>query len=168
MLYLSSMLILSQGMETSPIKRSKNGEVDSYMNKESLEALLAKPIEAILSVNRPGKGSHLSPVGFIWDGTSFLMITQRTTVKHSLMLRDPHVSLMINDPSAHAYVLAHGVVEMVPGESRPEVIRAALERYIPEEQQEQLELALSSSFTPDQISIIVLHPEKVTGIGLPG
>jgi hypothetical protein len=41
------------------------------MDAEALQAFLAKPNDAIVATNRPGKGSQLSPVWFLWDGESF-------------------------------------------------------------------------------------------------
>jgi len=40
------------------------------MDRDALQAFLAQPHDAIISTNRVGKGSQLSPVWFVWDGES--------------------------------------------------------------------------------------------------
>src|SRR5947209_8266498 len=55
------------------------------MDAEALQAFLAQPHDAIISTNRVGKGSQLSPVWFVWDGASFLFGTQKASVKYANM-----------------------------------------------------------------------------------
>jgi hypothetical protein len=43
----------------------KDGET-SMMDTEALQAFLAKPNDAIVAVNRAGKGAQLTPLWFLW------------------------------------------------------------------------------------------------------
>ena len=66
------------------------------MDAEAVQAFLAKPHDAIISANRAGKGSQLSPVWFLWDGESFLFTTQKASVKYANIVRDPNISVIVN------------------------------------------------------------------------
>ena len=70
------------------------------MDPHALQAFLAQPHEAIIATNRVGKGSQLSPVWFVWDGESFLFGTQIASVKYANIVRDPTISVIVNDRSA--------------------------------------------------------------------
>jgi len=68
------------------------------MDAEALQAFLTQPHEAIIATNRAGKGPQIVPVWFVWDGESFLISTQKGSVKYTNITRDPNISLIINDP----------------------------------------------------------------------
>jgi len=87
------------------VKPAKKGGAFN-MDAEALQAFLAKPHDAIISTNRVGKGPQLSPVWFVWDGESFLFSTQKASVKYANIVRDPNVSVMVNDSVTHTYVTA--------------------------------------------------------------
>src|SRR5260370_37375569 len=82
------------------------------MDAEAFQAFLAQPHDAIISTNRVGKGSQLSPVWFVWDGESFLFSTQKASVKYANIARVPNISVMVNDPVKLPYVVAYGRVEI--------------------------------------------------------
>jgi PPOX class probable F420-dependent enzyme len=140
----------------------KGGAFD--MDTEALQAFLAKPYDAIIATNRVGKGSQLNPVWFLWDGESFLFSTQKASVKYANIVRDPTISVIVNDPVTHAYVVAYGRAEIVGLERYPELWNAIVEKYIPAERREQFAAA---SWTQDTQRasrvVIVLRPEKVVG-----
>jgi nitroimidazol reductase NimA-like FMN-containing flavoprotein (pyridoxamine 5'-phosphate oxidase superfamily) len=101
-----------------PGQTSKKGGAFN-MDAEALQAFLAQPHAAIISTNRVGKGSQLSPVWFVWDGESFLFGTQKASVKYANIVRDPNISVMVNDPVTHTYVTAYGRAEIVGLERYP-------------------------------------------------
>ncbi len=107
------------------------------MDAEALQAFLAKPHDAIISTNRVEKGSQLNPVWFVWDGESFLFSTQKASVKYANIARDPNISVMVNDPVTHTYVVAYGRAEIVGLERYPELGNAIVEKYIPADQRQQ-------------------------------
>ena len=132
------------------------------MDAEVCHAFLAQPHDAIISTNRVGKGSHLSPVWFVWDGASFLFSTQKASVKYANIVRDPNISVIVNDPVTHTYVVAYGRAEIVGLERYPELGNAIVEKYIPADQRQQFEAANQEISRASRV-VIVLKPEKVVG-----
>src|SRR5215471_12826712 len=138
------------------------------MDRDALQAFLAQPHDAIISTNQVGKGSQLSPIWFLWDGESFLFSTQKASVKYANIVRDPNISIIVNDPVTHTYVIAYGRAEIVGlegwQEHYPELWDTILEKYIPAERREQYAAA---SWARDHSTrvVIVLKPEKITGWG---
>jgi len=132
------------------------------MDAEALQAFLVEPHDAIISTNRVGKGSQLSPVWFFWDGEAFLFSTQKASVKYANIVRDPNISVMVNDPVTHTYVVAHGRAEIVELERYPELGNAIVEKYIPADQHQQFSAANQAIEQASRV-VIVLKPEKVVG-----
>lgn len=130
------------------------------MDADTLQKILAKPNEAIIATNRPGKGSQLSPVWFLWDGGVFLFTTQKATAKYTNIVRDPNISLIVNDTSVHACVAAYGRAEIVEVEHYPELVRLLAERYVSAAAHEQAVAAINGR--ADRV-VIVFKPEKITG-----
>ncbi|HET8844854.1 MAG TPA: TIGR03618 family F420-dependent PPOX class oxidoreductase [Ktedonobacteraceae bacterium] len=134
------------------------------MNQDALQAFLAQPHDAIVSTNRTGKGSQLTPVWFVWDGESFLFGTQKASVKYANIVRDPNISLIVNDPITRAYVAAYGRAEIVRLERYPELWNATVEKYIPADKRQQFSAASWTQATQQASRVvIVLKPEKVVG-----
>lgn len=136
------------------------------MDKEALQAFLAKPNDAIVATNRPGKGSQLSPVWFLWDGESFFFSTQKATAKYNNIVRDPNISVIVNDTATHTFVTANGRAEIVGVEKYPEIGNAFLEKYVPAEMREQFAAAIAANERSERI-VIVLKPEKIIGWSAP-
>jgi PPOX class probable F420-dependent enzyme len=132
------------------------------MDTHALQAFLAQPHDAIISTNRVGKGSQLNPVWFVWDGESFLFSTQKASVKYANIVRDPNISVIVNDPVTYTYVVAHGSAEIVGPERYPELGNAILEKYMSAEKREQFAAALQAIERASRV-VIVLKPEKVVG-----
>lgn len=136
------------------------------MDKEALQAFLAKPNDAIISTNRPGNGSQLSPVWFLWNGESFFFSTQKATAKYTNIVRDPNISVIVNDTATHTFVTANGQAEIIGPESYPELGNAFLEKYVPAEMREQFAAAIKANERSERI-IIVLKPKKIQGWSAP-
>lgn len=134
------------------------------MDQKTLQAFLAQPHEAIIATNRVEKGPQLSPVWFVWDGEAFLFSTQKTSVKYANIVRNPNISVIVNDPVTHTYVIAYGRAEIAGLERYPELWDATVEKYIPADQRQQF-LAASWTQATQEASrvVIVLKPEKVVG-----
>jgi len=126
------------------------------MDRDALQAFLAQPHDAIISTNRVGKGSQLSPVWFVWDGASFLFGTQKASVKYA------NISVIVNDPVTHTYVTAYGRAEIVGLERYPELGNAIVEKYIPADQRQPFSAATQAIERASRV-VIVLKPEKVVG-----
>ena len=132
------------------------------MDPHAFQAFLAHPHDAIISTNRVGKGSQLSPVWLVWDGESFLFGTQKASVKYANIVRDPNISVMVNDPVTHTYVTAYGRAEIVGLERYPELGNTIVEKYIPADQRQQFEASNQAIERASRV-VIVLKPEKVVG-----
>jgi len=132
------------------------------MDAEALQAFLAQPHDAIISTNRMGKGSQLSPVWFVWDGESFLFGTQKASVKYVNIVRDPNISVIVSDPVTHTYVTAYGRAEIVELERYPELGNTIVEKYIPADQRQQFEASNQAIERASRV-VIMLKPEKVVG-----
>jgi PPOX class probable F420-dependent enzyme len=132
------------------------------MDAKALQAFLAKPHDAIISTNRAGKSSQLNPVWFLWDGESFLFSTQKASVKYANIMRDPNISLIVNDSVTYTYVAAYGRAEIVDVERYPELGNAILEKYMPAERREQFTTAVQAIEQAPRV-VIVLKPEKMVG-----
>lgn len=136
------------------------------MDTEALRAFLAKPHDAIIATNRPGKGPQLSPVWFLWDGETFFFSTQKVTAKYTNIMRDPKISVIVNDTATHSFVTAYGRAEIMELERYPEIMNTFLEKYVPAEMREQFAKAIEANQLSERI-IIVLKPEKITGWSMP-
>jgi PPOX class probable F420-dependent enzyme len=132
------------------------------MDAEAVQAFLAKPHDAIISANRAGKGSQLSPVWFVWDGESFLFTTQKASAKYANIVRDPTISVIVNDPATQTCVTAYGHAEIVGPERYPELWNALVEKYVPVERREQYAAATKRLERSERI-VIVLKPKKIVG-----
>jgi PPOX class probable F420-dependent enzyme len=135
------------------------------MDAEALQAFLTKPLDAIISTNRVGKGSQLAPVWFVWDGEAFLISTQKASAKHANIVRDPNISVIVNEPATNTYVLAYGRAEVVELERYPEHWNAITAKYRPEEKREQYATAMQAIERMSRV-IIALKPEKMVGRSL--
>lgn len=137
------------------------------MDAEALQAFLAQPRDAIISTNRVGRGSQLNPVWFLWDGESFLFSTPKASVKYANIVRDPNISVIVNDPVTYTYVAAYGRAEIVGLERYPELGNALMEKYISADQRQQFSAANQRYFNQAIVQasrvVIVLKPEKVFG-----
>ncbi len=139
------------------------------MNKEELQAFLGKPNDAIIAVNRAGKGAQLTPVWFVWDGETFYFSTGKATAKYINMKRDPNISLIINDQATHAFVTAHGPAHILEGDELPShILGSMLEKYIPDEEQRKQFVAMMESRPTYERIVVALHPEKVYSMQMPG
>ena len=98
----------------------------------AIDLLLAKPLHAVLAVNRPGRSPQLSVVWFEWDGTAFRFSTRRSRAKFTHLMRDPHVAILIDDPDTLSYVSAYGVAR-VEETGHPELASRLRVRYLPDE-----------------------------------
>lgn len=132
------------------------------MDTEALHAFLAQPHDGIVSTNRAGKGPQLTPVWFVWNGEFFLFSTRKASVKYANTLRDPNISMIVNDPVTHTYVIAYGRAEVFELERYPELWNAIVEKYIPADKHQQFSTASWTQATQRASRVvIVLKPEKM-------
>lgn len=129
------------------------------MTPEERGALLAKPLDAILAVQRPSAPPQLTPLWFYWDGEVFYLSTTRDRAKYPNIKRNPAVSLIVNDQAAHTYVAAYGQAEIIEG-NKDEVMALTLPiiaKYAPPGNVERMAAALLQQ----ERVVIVLHPRRI-------
>jgi len=70
---------------------------------------------AVLATNRLRGGPQVTPNWYLWTGESFLISTAAWTAKVRNVLRDPNVSLCIDDPVSGDYVAIYGHASVIDG-----------------------------------------------------
>jgi len=71
------------------------------MTSEEMQALLSKPNNAIIGINRANGGPQLTPVWFAWDGKSFFFSTTKDRTKYLNLKRNPSITLIVDDLESH-------------------------------------------------------------------
>jgi PPOX class probable F420-dependent enzyme len=127
------------------------------MQPEEREALLAKPLDAILAIPRPAAGPQLTPLWFYWDGQAFYFSTTRSRAKYPNLKRNSEVSVIVDDLAAHHYLTAYGRAEIVEGDRQRivELTRPIMTKYMPDKAERAVE-----NLEADRV-IIVLRPARI-------
>jgi PPOX class probable F420-dependent enzyme len=95
-----------------------------------IAAMLAQPLHAVIGLNRPDKAPQLTVVWFDWDGMTFRFSTTRSRAKYRNLVRDPRLSLLIDDPTTNTYVVAYGRAR-VEESGHAELSQRMFARYLP-------------------------------------
>jgi PPOX class probable F420-dependent enzyme len=132
----------------------------SSVPSEPINVFLSNPTlrDAILAVNRPEGGPHLTPVWFIWDGDAFWLSIRKHSAKYRYMRRDQDISVLVDEPASARYVLASGRAEFLDENLRAHpVLRSMLEKY--NVSTEEMEEGLDELSRPERV-LVRLRPEK--------
>jgi PPOX class probable F420-dependent enzyme len=125
-----------------------------------IDALLRKPLHAVVGFNRPGRPPQLSVVWFEWDGTTFRFSTLRSRAKYRLFIRDPQLSILIDDPVTRSYVAADGVADEEQGHADPS--RRLFARYLPgDDPDDPDDPGDPGDPSPDRV-VLALTPSRIT------
>lgn len=127
------------------------------MTSDEMQALLSKPNNAIIGVNRPDRGPQLTPVWYSWDGANFFFTTTKERAKYANIRRDSSISLIVDDVPTHKYIAAYGRAEIIE-QNVAELVRPIIKKYVPEDNIEQWTARIQND--PSRV-LVVLHPEKV-------
>jgi PPOX class probable F420-dependent enzyme len=127
------------------------------MTSEEMDALLSKPNNAIVGINRAVGGPQLTTVWYAWDGRAFYFSTTKDRAKYPNIKRDPSISLIVDDFATHKYVAAYGKAEIIEHDFA-ELVRMVMKKYMPAEKVEQGVQGVVND--PSRV-IVVLHPEKI-------
>lgn len=120
---------------------------------EAAQALLAKPTLAVVALNRPSKSPQLTVVWYEWDGTTFRFSTTRSRAKFANIMRDPAISLLVNDPDAQTYLVAYGTA-VAEDEGHAALSERLFARYLPGVDPGDRPI------DPDRV-VIALTPERI-------
>ncbi|WP_377269026.1 PPOX class F420-dependent oxidoreductase [Peterkaempfera sp. SMS 1(5)a] len=76
--------------------------------------LLTRPLFVHLATIGPDGAPQVNPVWTIWDGEFLRFTTTTDRRKHLNTVKDPHVSVSVNDPEQpYRYLEVRGIVERV-------------------------------------------------------
>jgi len=128
------------------------------MTSDDLHALLAKPLDAIVAVDRPSGGPQVTPNWFVWDGEAFYLSTTRSRSKYPNIKRNPDISIIVNDQAAHRYVAAYGRAEIVEDDydTIARLTIPIIEKYMPGGSQ-----GFVANLREQGRVVIVLRPDKL-------
>lgn len=124
------------------------------LQSQDLQDLLAQKNNAIVAINRPGKGPQVTPVWYLWDGEAFYFGITRDRAKYPNIKRDPSISLMIDE--GPKYVAAYGVAQIIEQGVEEHLSRIVAKYVAPAEMEKWMQRVgpLSNRV------IIKLQPEK--------
>ena len=85
---------------------------DAEETKTTLEQFLAEKRNATMATIRANGTSQLTPVWFYWNGEQFYISITTERAKYHNLVRDPRMSLCIDDVTGFTYVTAEGKAEI--------------------------------------------------------
>jgi len=101
------------------------------LSASEIAAFLDERHTVIVATLREDGTPHLATVWYRWDGTSFWIATNRTTVKYRNLMRDPRVSLIVDDPPRERSIAAYGRAEIAAvGDAAWDGALAIVRRYV--------------------------------------
>lgn len=121
--------------------------------RAQIDALLAGPNHAILGVNRAAGPPQLTVVWFLWDGASFWISTTYGRAKYANIMRDPSITLVIDNPVDKWYLAASGTAE-IHDHSR-DLSRRLFRKYLPDDP-----AAETGTDDPDRVAVM-LRPDRI-------
>jgi PPOX class probable F420-dependent enzyme len=121
--------------------------------------LLTQRNNAIVGIDRPSGGPHLSPVWYLWDGDSFYFRIAKSTAKYRHLKRNTSISLLVNDHTGFRYLTVYGqahIMEVNPADVAAQMVK---KYYAPALAPERM----PQGQEPDVVTI-KLRPEKVVAV----
>jgi PPOX class probable F420-dependent enzyme len=129
------------------------------MIPQDMYDLLALRNNAIVAINRPSGGPHLTPVWYLWDGDAFYFRIARSTAKYRYLKQNPSISLMINDDAGFRYVTVYGRAQIMEANPADVAIQIVKKYYAP-----VLALQKMPQDQEPDVVTIKLCPEKVVAV----
>jgi Pyridoxamine 5'-phosphate oxidase len=136
----------------------RQAQVTEVMNDPLAQELLNAKIPARLAYTGLDGFPRVIPIGFLWNGTQFVMATATNSPKMEALRANPKVALTIdtNDFPPHILLVRGSArVEIVNGVA-PEFLEAS-RRYVPPEQWEEFEKGVTALY--EQQGRITIVPE---------
>ena len=116
--------------------------------------------ETILHLSYTGRDGapRVIPIGFLWDGRSFLIWTIPTSAKVRALRADPRVAVTVDVPGPPPRVLlARGRAALVTVDGVPDGYLQASRRYLPPEAWDDFETQVRGLY--EQMVAITITPE---------
>ncbi len=129
---------------------------------EKIKAFLDGKRNAIMATIRRDGSPQLTPVIYRWDGEQFWVSTTKDRAKYKNILRDPRISLCIDDADTSTTVIASGKARLTEENLWADILKI-VERYQSPEQAAAYIKSMQEKKEPRVL--IVLQPEKVISWG---
>jgi len=101
---------------------------------------------------------HLSPMGFLWDGTTALLTATKQTAKYRNLLRNPLVTLHVADAATGRWVSLEGRAVVTDRDIREPILRILMKGLPDKARAEQ---RVDHMLATQQRVVISLTPTRV-------
>jgi hypothetical protein len=149
-LWLGPVLAKSKAPDRPPLAQ---GKISTFLEGKR---------NAILATIKQDGSPQLTPVIYRWDGEQFWVSTTKDRAKYKNILRDPRVSLCIDDADTSTTVIAFGKARLTEENLWADTLKI-VERYRGPEQAAAYVKSMQDKKEPRVL--IVLKPEKVISWG---
>jgi PPOX class probable F420-dependent enzyme len=148
--------------ETVGLVESESGGSDSSapgaFGRAQIPHFLATRRNAVLATWRKEGSPSVSPVWYLWDGSTFRISSPSWTAKVQNIRMNPNISLCIDDAEAGCYVSAHGVASIIEGERVRDETWPLLLKYLHEDEAAVRWVRLTRNNTR---VLILLKPDRL-------
>jgi len=90
-----------------PAERKRHGGIKPFTKAQIEDFLSERRNAAIATINKDGT-PQVTPVIYYWDGSTFYFSVTKATVKYKNLMRDPRMSVIVDDVLNHHCVIAKG------------------------------------------------------------
>jgi PPOX class probable F420-dependent enzyme len=132
------------------------------MSQDKINAFLNGKHNAILATIKKDGSPQLTPMIYRWDGEQFWISTTKDRAKYSNIMRDPRISLCIDDAATTTTVIATGKARITEENLWADTLKI-VERYRGPEQAAAYVKSMQDKKEPR--IILILKPEKVISWG---
>ncbi len=152
-----SLLVLSLGLALLLTTSQALAQMRP-LTQEELTTFLDGKRNAALAVIKGDGSPQVNPMGYRWDGEKFWISTTKDRAKYKNLMRDPRMSLSIEDGMTGAAVIASGKA-MITEENLWEETRKIMERYMGPEGGAGYVKKMQEK--GERRVLVVLKPEKI-------
>lgn len=125
------------------------------LSQEDTQRFLAEPRNVVLGTLRKDGSPQLNPMWFYWTGEVFYMSTTRTRFKYGHILRDPRVTLCIDEAETLKTLIVEGRATIQEHDIW-EITQRIVEKYL----QPEHVAARMARFRAEPRVLIVVKPDK--------
>ncbi len=127
------------------------------LSQEDTQRFLSEPRNVILGTIRKDGSPQLNPMWFDWNGAVFYISTTKTRFKYRHILRDPRVTLCIDETATLKTLLVEGRAT-IQEEDIWGITQRIVEKYVqPDHVEERM-----ARFRSEPRVVIVVKPDKWT------
>lgn len=150
------------GLWLGPVLAKSKAPQRPPLTQDKIDAFLAGKRNAILATIKKDGSPQLTPVLYRWDGEKFWVSITKERAKYKNILRDPRVSLCVDDGGTVTTVIASGKARLTEDNLWADT-QKIVERYRGPEQAAAYVKSMQEKKEPRVL--LVLKPEKVISWG---